>query len=69
MQKRRLMFAYHDLIKVGKFGAAWNVLRLLQRGSISLGTDDSSWEVEKIAKKLGLRISYGYNYYSARISL
>lgn len=67
MQKKRLMFAYHDFIKAGKFKAAWLVLNLLKEKSISIGLDDASYELEKLAQKLRLRMSYGRSGYSARI--
>lgn len=69
MKKKRLMFAYHDFIKAGKFGSAWMVLCLLNRGQVCLGLDNDSWEIEKLAQRLNLRVSYGWTCYSARVFL
>ena len=45
MKRIQLMFAYHEFLKGGKY----------------LGLDDTSWEVEQLAYKLKLQITYNRN--------
>lgn len=69
MKKKRLIFAYHDFLKQGKYNSAHTVLQLLIRKNIVLGLGNDDFEVEKIAYKIGLTVSYGYRYNSMYIYL
>ena len=69
MKKKRLIFAYHDFLKQGKYNSAHTVLRLLIRKNIVLGLGNDDFEVEKLAYKIGLTVSYGYRYNSMYIYL
>ena len=66
---RWLRFAYHDFIKQGKYNSAHTVLQLLIRKKVVLGLGDDDFEVEKLAYKIGLTVSYGYRYNSTHIYL
>lgn len=68
-KKVRLMFAYHDFLRDGKYFAARKVLNLLSSKKISLGLDDDSWEIEQLAYKLNLKVSYSRNYNGAYVYL
>lgn len=69
MKKKRLIFAYHDFLKQGKYNSAHIVLQLLIRKNIVLGLGNDDFEVEKLAYKIGLTVSYGYRYNSMYIYL
>lgn len=69
MKKKRLIFAYHDFLKQGKYNSAHTVLQLLIRKNIVLGLGNDDFEVEKPAYKIGLTVSYGYRYNSMYIYL
>ena len=69
MEKKRLIFAYHDFLKQGKYNSAHTVLQLLIRKNIVLGLGNDDFEVEKLAYKIGLTVSYGYRYNSMYIYL
>ena len=69
MKKKRLIFAYHDFLKQGKYNSAHTVLQLLIRKKVVLGLGDDDFEVEKLAYKIGLTVSYGYRYNSTHIYL
>ena len=69
MKRKRLIFAYHDFIKQGKYNSAHTVLQLLIRKKVVLGLGDDDFEVEKLAYKIGLTVSYGYRYNSTHIYL
>lgn len=69
MKKKRLIFAYHDFLKQGKYTSAHTVLQLLIRKNIVLGLGNDDFEVEKLAYKIGLTVSYGYRYNSMYIYL
>ena len=69
MKKKRLIFAYHDFLKQGKYNSARTVLQLLIRKNIVLGLGNDDFEVEKLAYKIGLTVSYGYRYNSMYIYL
>ncbi len=69
MKKKRLIFAYHDFLKQGKYNSAHTVLQLLIRKKVVLGLDDEDFEVENLAYKTGLTVSYGYRYNTAHIYL
>ncbi len=68
-KKVRLMFAYHDFLRGGKYFAARKILNLLSNKKISLGLDDDSWEVEQLAYELDLKVSYSRNYSGANVYL
>lgn len=68
-KKVRLMFAYHDFLRGGKYFAARKILNLLSNQKVSLGLDDDSWEVEQLAYKLNLKVSYSKNFNGAHIYL
>lgn len=69
MKKKRLIFAYHDFLKQGKYNSAHTVLQLLIRKNIVLRLGNDDFEVEKLAYKIGLTVSYGYRYNSMYIYL
>lgn len=69
MKKKRLIFAYHDFLKQGKYNSAHTVLQLLIGKNIVLGLGNDDFEVEKLAYKIGLTVSYGYRYNSMYIYL
>ena len=69
MKKKRLIFAYHDFLKQGKYNSAHTVLQLLIRKNIVLGLGNDDFEVEKLAYKIGLTVSYCYRYNSMYIYL
>ena len=46
----------------GKYEEAHIVLRFLRNGSVRLGLDDASWNVEQELEKLGCVITYSRNY-------
>ena len=69
MKKKRLIFAYHDFLKQSKYNSAHTVFRRLIRKNIVLGLGDDDFEVEKLAYKIGLIVSYGYRYNNAYIYL
>ena len=69
MKKKRLIFAYHDFLNQGKYNSAHTVLQLLIRKNIVLGLGNDDFEVEKLAYKIGLTVSYGYRYNSMYIYL
>lgn len=69
MKKKRLIFAYHDFLKQGKYNSAHTVLQLLIRKNIVLGLGNDDFEVEKLAYKIGLTVSYGYRYNNMYIYL
>lgn len=69
MKKKRLIFVYHDFLKQGKYNSAHTVLQLLIRKNIVLGLGNDDFEVEKLAYKIGLTVSYGYRYNSMYIYL
>ena len=69
MKMKRLIFAYHDFLKQGKYNSAHTVLQLLIRKNIVLGLGNDDFEVEKLAYKIGLTVSYGYRYNSMYIYL
>ena len=52
MKKKRLIFAYHDFLKQGKYNSAHTVLQLLIRKNIVLGLGNDDFEVEKLAYKI-----------------
>lgn len=68
-KKVRLMFAYHNFLKGGKYFAARKILKLLSSRKVSLGLDDASWEVEQLAYRLNLKVSYSRNYNGAYVYL
>lgn len=68
-KKLRLMFAYHDFLRGGKYFAARKVLNLLSSRKVSLGLDDDSWEVEQLAYRLDLKVSYSKNFSGAYVYL
>ena len=49
MKKKRLIFAYHDFLKQGKYNSAHTVLQLLIRKNIVLGLGNDDFEVEELA--------------------
>lgn len=62
MKKIQLMFAYHKFLKGGKYNfTAHKILKFLNKKKIYLGLDDTSWEVEQLAYKLKLQITYDKN--------
>mgnify|MGYP005924959409 FL=1 len=61
MKRIRLMFAYHEFLKGGKYFTAHKILELLNKKKVYLGLDDTSWEVEQLAYKLKLQITYNRN--------
>lgn len=69
MKKKRLIFAYHDFLKQGKYGSAHTVLQLMIRKNIVLGLGNDDFEVERLAYRIGLTVSYGYRYNSMHIYL
>ena len=52
-----------------KYNSAHTVLQLLIRKNIVLGLGNDDFEVEKLAYKIGLTVSYGYRYNSMYIYL
>lgn len=45
MKKKRLIFAYHDFLKQGKYNSAHTVLQLLIRKNIVLGLGNDDFMV------------------------
>ena len=56
--KIKLMFAYHRFLQEGQYIVANKILELLCKRKIYLGLDNNSWEIEKLAYKFKLRITY-----------
>ncbi len=69
MKKKRLMFVYHDMVKIGNFTVANKILRLLIKKKIALSLNDDDWEIERLAEKLNLSITYSRNFNVAYVRL
>lgn len=67
IRRYKLMDEHRNLTKQGKHEQAKLVLVLLRKGSVKVGLDDVSFEVETMCEKIGCRTSYGRNFYSATI--
>lgn len=67
--KIKLMFAYHRFLQEGQYIVANKILELLCKKKIYLGLDNNSWEIEKLAYKFKLRITYSRNYGGACVYL
>lgn len=44
-----------DLVRAGRYRAAWHVLRLLQKGRVTLGLSDCEHEAEVALERYGFR--------------
>lgn len=60
--KIKLMFAYHKFLQEGKYKVANKILELLYKKKLYLGLDNNSWEIERLAYRFKLRITYSRNY-------
>lgn len=65
----QIMIRHTELVRQGEYEAARMILRFLRRKSIYLGLDDVSWKVQEELEKLGVRVRYSHNGYSAYAEL
>jgi len=67
--KRGAMAAYTELVRKGKYRAGWLVLRLLQKGRVTLGLSDAEHDAESALERNGLRGCCGRNGNYSRFGL
>lgn len=61
----KIMDQHRALVRVGAYGVAWFIFRLLREGRVRLGLWDDAWEAEQTLIAAGLRPSYTRNGNSA----
>ena len=68
-RKEKIKQFYSQCCRNGQYYEARDLLKILKNGSVVLGLDDASANVEIFLEDIGLKPYYGRNYCSAKFTL
>lgn len=65
MLRYRVCELHMAMVKAGKLEVARNILKCLRKGWVKLYLDDTDWETQELLEKVGCKVAFAHNGYTA----